>query len=137
MVIAVVIPAIYFGLAHTTNENATWLSTFNIVIFGLLFGTGYVLTGELALPIGLHFGWNFVQGFVFGVVAEEKEYGSVLVLTDDSSATLWIGQPYGAEGGLIGTAPSLPPSWQHSHGPDLTTAQPCWPPLSTPTADAP
>jgi hypothetical protein len=69
-----------------------------------------------------------VQGFVFGVVAEEKEYGSVLVLTDDSSATLWIGQPYGAEGGLIGTAPSLPPSWQHSHGPDLSTAQPCWPP---------
>jgi membrane protease YdiL (CAAX protease family) len=93
MVIAVVIPAVYFGLAHTTNENATWLSTFNIVIFGLLFGTGYVLTGELALPIGLHFGWDFVQGFVFGVVAEGKRYGSVLVLADDSSATLWTGQP--------------------------------------------
>jgi hypothetical protein len=41
MVIAVVIPAVYFGLAHATNENATWLSGFNIVIFGLLFGTGY------------------------------------------------------------------------------------------------
>jgi uncharacterized protein len=104
MVIAVVIPAVFFGLAHATNENATWLSTFNIVIFGLLFGTGYVLTGELALPIGLHFGWDFVQGFVFGVVASGKQYGSVLVLTDDSSATLWTGQPYGAEGGLIGTA---------------------------------
>jgi hypothetical protein len=70
----------------------------------LLFGTGYVLTGELALPIGLHFGWDFVQGFVFGVVAEGKRYGSVLVLADDSSATLWTGQPYGAEGGLVGTA---------------------------------
>jgi membrane protease YdiL (CAAX protease family) len=104
MVIAVVIPAVFFGLAHATNENATWLSTFNIVIFGLLFGTGYVLTGELALPIGLHFGWDFVQGFVFGVVAEGKQYGSVLVLADDSSATLWTGQPYGAEGGLMGTA---------------------------------
>jgi uncharacterized protein len=104
LVIAVVIPAVYFGLAHTTNENATWLSTFNIVIFGLLFGTGYVLTGELALPIGLHFGWDFVQGFVFGVVAEGKQYGSVLVLADDSSARLWTGQPYGAEGGLMGTA---------------------------------
>ena len=104
MVIAVVIPAVFFGLAHATNENATWLSTFNIVIFGLLFGTGYVLTGELALPIGLHFGWNFVQGFGFGVVASGKQYGSVLVLTDDSSATLWTGQPYGVEGGLIGTA---------------------------------
>jgi membrane protease YdiL (CAAX protease family) len=104
MVIAVVIPAVFFGLAHATNENATWLSTFNIVIFGLLFGTGYVLTGELALPIGLHFGWDFVQGFVFGVVASGKQYGSVLVLTDDSSATLWTGRPYGAEGGLMGTA---------------------------------
>jgi uncharacterized protein len=60
MVIAVVIPAVFFGLAHVTNENATWLSVFNIVIFGLLFGTGYVLTGELALPIGLHFVWDFV-----------------------------------------------------------------------------
>ena len=104
MVIAVVIPAVFFGLAHATNENATWLSVFNIVIFGLLFGTGYVLTGELALPIGLHFGWDFVQGFVFGVVASGKQYGSVLVLTDDSSATLWTGRPYGAEGGLMGTA---------------------------------
>ena len=104
IVIAVVIPAVFFGLAHSTNENATWLTTFNIVIFGLLFGTGYVLTGELALPIGLHFGWDFVQGFVFGVVAEGKHYGSVLVLADDSSATLWTGQPYGVEGGLLGTA---------------------------------
>jgi hypothetical protein len=91
-----VIPAV-FGLSHATNENETWLSTFNIIIFGLLFGTGYVLTGELALPIGLHFAWDFVQGFVFGVVAEGKEYGSVLVLADDS--TLWTGQPRGAEGG--------------------------------------
>jgi hypothetical protein len=123
MVIAVVIPAVFFGLAHATNENATWLSVFNIVIFGLLFGTGYVLTGELALPIGLHFGWDFVQGFVFGVVASGKQYGSVLVLTDDSSATLWTGRPYGAEGGLMGRPPSLPASWQHSRGRDLSTAQ--------------
>jgi CAAX protease family protein len=70
----------------------------------LLFGTGYVLTGELALPIGLHFAWDFVQGFVFGVVAEGKGYGSVLVLTDDPSARLWTGNRYGAEGGLMGTA---------------------------------
>ena len=107
VVIAVVIPAVYFGLAHTTNPNATWLTVFNIVIFGLLFGTGYVLTGELALPIGLHFGWDFVQGFVFGVVAEGRKYGSVLVLADDPSARLWTGRPYGAEGGLLGTAAFL------------------------------
>jgi uncharacterized protein len=102
-VIAVLIAAVFFGVAHASNENATWLSTINIVIFGLLFGTAYVLTGELALPIGLHFAWDFVQGFLFGVVADGKDYGSVLVLADDSSATLWTGQPYGTEGGLMGT----------------------------------
>jgi hypothetical protein len=59
---------------------------------------------------------EFMQGFVFGVVAEEKQYGSVLVLTDDSSATLWTGQPNRADGGLMGRPPSLPASWQHSRG---------------------
>ena len=63
-----------------------------------------MLTGELALPIGLHFAWDFVQGFVFGVGAEGKQYGSVLVLAADPSATLWTAKPYGAEGGLMGTA---------------------------------
>ena len=66
-VIAGLIPALLFGLAHATNPNATALSTINIVIFAILFAAGYVLTGELALPIGLHFAWDFVQGFVFGV----------------------------------------------------------------------
>ena len=136
MVIAVVIPAVFFGLAHATNENATWPSVFNIVIFGLLFGTGYVLTGELALPIGLHFGWNFVQGFVFGVVAAGKQYGSVLVLADDSSATLGPASLMEPRAGSSGRPPSLPASWQHSRGRDLSTAQPCWSPLRTPTADS-
>src|SRR5829696_1694731 len=130
--IAVVIAAVYFGLAHTTNPNATWLTVFNIVIFDLLFGTGYVLTGELALPIGLHFGWDFVQGFVFGVVAEEKQYGSVLVLADDPSATLWTGRPYGVEGGLMGTAAFIVGllatfAWarsQHRTGLQVTPQQP-------------
>jgi uncharacterized protein len=136
IVIAVVIPAVFFGLAHASNENATWLTVFNIVIFGLLFGAGYVLTGELALPIGLHFGWNFVQGFVFGVVATGREYGSVLVLADDSSATLWTGRPYGAEGGLMGTAAFIAGflatfAWARSQH---RTALPIT--LSTPAADS-
>jgi len=104
MVIAVVIPAVFFGLAHATNENATAERVQHRHLRLVVRNRLCVLTGELALPIGLHFGWDFVQGFVFGVVASGKQYGSVLVLTDDPSATLWTGRPYGAEGGLIGTA---------------------------------
>ena len=120
-----------------TNPNATWLSTFNIVIFGLLFGTGYVLTGELALPIGLHFGWDFVQGFVFGVVASGNNMGRC----SSSPMTRWRGcgpaSLMGRRAGSWGRPPSLPASWQYSGGRDLSTAQPCWSPLGTPAADPP
>ena len=103
-VIAVLIPALLFGLAHATNPNATTLSTINIIIFALLFAAAYVLTGELALPIGLHFAWDFIQGFVFGVTGGASQFGSVLVLAeDDPGGKLWTGLPYGAEGGPLGT----------------------------------
>jgi membrane protease YdiL (CAAX protease family) len=137
MVIAVVIPAVYFGLAHTTNENATWLSTFNIVIFGLLFGTGYVLTGELALSIGLHFGWDFVQGFVFGIVASGNNMGrcsSSPVTPPRSCGPAGLMEP---RAGSWGRPPTLPASWQHSPGRDLSTAQPFRSPLSTPAVTPP
>jgi membrane protease YdiL (CAAX protease family) len=103
-VIAVLIPALLFGLAHATNPNATTLSTINIMIFAVLFAAGYVLTGELALPIGLHFAWDFIQGFVFGVTGSTSQLGSFLVLAeDDPAGKLWTGLPYGAEGGPLAT----------------------------------
>lgn len=104
VVAAVSIPALYFGAAHVTNPGATWLSSTNTVIFGLLFGTAYVLTGELALPIGLHFAWDYIQAFVFGVVSTGSRYGAVLVLTPTGTAgARWTGLPYGVEAGVVGT----------------------------------
>jgi membrane protease YdiL (CAAX protease family) len=105
VVAAVSIPALFFGMAHVTNPGATWLSTANTVIVGLLFGTAYVLTGELALPIGLHFAWDYVQAFVFGVVGNGSHYGSVLALSASSGGgARWTGLPYGVEAGVLGTA---------------------------------
>jgi membrane protease YdiL (CAAX protease family) len=103
-VIAILIPSALFGLSHATNPSATTLSTMNVVVFGLLFGVGYVLTGELALPIGLHFAWDFVQGFVFGVTGLTLQLGSFLVVAEgDSPERLWTGLPYGVEGGPLAT----------------------------------
>lgn len=47
-VIAILIPSVLFGLAHVSNENATMLSTVDTMIFGVVFGAAYALTGELA-----------------------------------------------------------------------------------------
>ena len=104
IVASVSIPALYFGAAHVTNPGATWLSSTNTVIFGVLFGTAYVMTGELALPIGLHFAWDYIQAFVFGVVGNGSHYGAVLVLAPTGAAgARWTGLPYGVEAGALGT----------------------------------
>jgi hypothetical protein len=95
-------------MAHISNPGSTWLSSTNTVIFGLLFGTAYVVTGQLALPIGLHFAWDYIQGFVFGVVGTGQQYGAVLVLAPSGAAgDGWTGLPYGVEAGLMGTVAML------------------------------
>jgi membrane protease YdiL (CAAX protease family) len=104
VVAAVSIPAVYFGMAHITNPGATWLSSTNTVIFGLLCGAAFVLTGELAVPLGLHFAWDYIQAFVFGVVGDGSQYGAVLVLAPSgASERHWTGLPYGVEAGALGT----------------------------------
>jgi membrane protease YdiL (CAAX protease family) len=104
-VIAILIPSVFFGVAHSNNPNATTVSTINTMIFGILFGVAYALTGELALPIGLHFAWDFAQGFGLGRSGDAPNLGAFLVVAEgDPAARLWTGWPYTVEGGLLGTA---------------------------------
>jgi hypothetical protein len=103
-VIAILIPSLLFGWLHSSEANATTLSTINTMIFGVLFGVAYALTGELALPIGLHFAWDFVQGFGLGLSGDAPRLGALLVVAEgDPAARLWTGWPFTVEGGLLGT----------------------------------
>jgi hypothetical protein len=64
-----------------------------------------VLTGELALPLGLHLAWDFTQGFGFGRSPDPSELGTLLLVEEaDAEASLWTGWPNGIEGGLVATA---------------------------------
>ncbi len=68
MWIALVVSALFFGLAHAANPGATVFSSFAIAIeAGVLLALAYVVTRRLWLPIGIHTGWNFAEGTVFGV----------------------------------------------------------------------
>jgi hypothetical protein len=102
---ATVLSSIFFGFLHGANPNVKLISLFNITAAGIFLALGYILTGELAISIGLHITWNFFQGNVFGFPVSGLEPVAARVLAVRQSGPEWItGGMFGPEGGLIGLA---------------------------------
>lgn len=89
-----------FGLLHLGNPNATWASAAGIFFAGLFLALGFVRTGQLWLSIGLHIGWNFFEGIVFGFPVSGFATFP-LIRYSISGPTLWSGGAFGPEAGLI------------------------------------
>jgi membrane protease YdiL (CAAX protease family) len=94
--------AIIFGLFHATNPGASVMSTLALVLAGGLYATAYVLTGELAIPIGYHIAWNFFEGAVFGFPVSGYSLDASFIATQVEGPDLWTGGAFGPEAGLLG-----------------------------------
>jgi membrane protease YdiL (CAAX protease family) len=104
VLLAWILTSLLFGALHGPNPNATLLGVANISLAGLLMGAGYLLTGQLALPIGLHISWNLFQGPIFGFpVSGASLLGHSVFQVKQLGPVLWTGGAFGPEGGLLGT----------------------------------
>jgi len=96
----VLLSSAIFGLAHLGNPNASWVATFGIFMGGLFFAYSCLGSGQLWLPIGLHIGWNFSQGVIFGFPVSGLGIYP-LTRVEFAGPALWSGGAFGPEAGLI------------------------------------
>lgn len=95
--------SLLFGLAHVLGPNASAMGGLNVALAGLLLGWGYVVTGELALPIGLHVGWGLFEEFVYGLPNSGQAPVGWLIGSRVEGPELWTGGAFGPEAGVLVT----------------------------------
>lgn len=99
--IALVLTAVLFGLSHLFNEHATLWGALAIAIeAGGLLTSAYIATRKLWLPIGLHFGWNFAAGGLFGTEVSGNGTPQGLLDAVTSGPVALTGGDFGPEGSL-------------------------------------
>ena len=104
---ALVLSASLFGLLHAGNKGATPISTAAIAVeAGLLLGAAYMASRNLWLPIGLHFGWNFTEGGVFGAAVSGGASHGVWPVSIRGPELL-SGGGFGPEASIVAMAVSL------------------------------
>jgi hypothetical protein len=95
-VVGVVLTSVIFVGMHTLNPNF-WdspVNALNIGLAGLLLAVSRLLSRNLWFPTALHFGWNAVQGPLFGLPVSGIKMPGLLPLAT----------PGGAEGARTATA---------------------------------
>lgn len=87
--LAVAVSTLVFAFLHSGKIDAP-IGYSYYLIAGLIFGGVYVLSGDLALPIGFHVFYNFTMSAVFGLGASQQT--PELVVLDVVGPSVWIGE---------------------------------------------
>lgn len=97
--VSIILSCLLYGLIHSTNPNATIVSSAIIVAFGFIRIYGYMTTKMLWLSMGMHIGWNFFQGPIFGFGASGHHKATLLEIQTGPD---WLsGGAFGPEGSFL------------------------------------
>lgn len=99
LVWAVLLSCVFYGAIHMANPNSTVVSGVLIGAVGYLRTLGWLRTGQLWLSMGMHAGWDYLQGPVMGLSVSGMHTTSLLHPT--LSGPSWVtGGVFGPEGGV-------------------------------------
>jgi len=102
--VALLVSAGFFGLIHMGNPGATVTSGLAIALeAGVLLAASYMLVRNLWLPIGLHFGWNFCEGGIFGSAVSGNAFKG-LWHTTFTGPDILTGGKFGPEASVVAVA---------------------------------
>ena len=99
---AILAMSVLFGAMHRGNPGASFLSTANTAVAGLLLSWAYVRARSLWLSYGIHLGWNLGVGFILGFPLSGLHLSSLWTINVIGNDTI-LGGPYGPEAGLLAT----------------------------------
>lgn len=103
--VAQIVLALLFALGHWDNpgmEGATkfWASL-DLALGAILLGLAYVRTRSLALPIGIHLGWNWAQGYLLGFGVSGKDQSGWFQPVFQGKAEWLTGGNFGPEASIF------------------------------------
>lgn len=105
---AILISSAMFGLAHVANPGAAPFAIFALSMeLGVMLALVYMLTRNVWMAVGVHAGWNFTQGFVFGGLNSGQQHPHSYFQTTLSGPDFLTGGPFGLEGSVVTLGLSL------------------------------
>jgi len=108
---AQIVMASLFALGHWGNpgmEGSTELvATLDLFLGAVLLGLAYLRTRSLALPVGLHLGWNWTQGHVLGFGVSGYDHAGWWQPVFQGKAEWLTGGAFGPEASLFSPLVSL------------------------------
>jgi uncharacterized protein len=100
--IALIASALVFGILHGANPSATLFSDVAIALeAGILLAVAFVLTRNLWLAIGIHTGWNFAEGSLFGAHISGTVPTYSVVHASLTGSELLTGGAFGPEASIV------------------------------------
>lgn len=106
--VAIILSALLFGLAHLANPGATPFTIMALSVeLGGMLAMAYILTRNIWYPVAIHAAWNFTEAFIFGAYNSGVRDPSSLLRTELVGPDIVTGGTFGPEGSVVTLVLSL------------------------------